>query len=277
MNIIEACIGVLNTGQPAAKASLARQTATAWREGQFTLLPADSAILPLRPARPERPALCPPSAMARRRLGSLGGRIALLHALAHIEFNAIDLAFDMVARFAFALPGVDLIRNAFVSDWLNVGDDEARHFTMVSDRLIALGSAYGDLPAHDGLWESAERTAGDLAARLAIAPLVLEARGLDVTPGMVTRLADAGDQASADILQMIYEDEVGHVACGARWFGHVCAAGGLDPQSHFQALVRMNFAGRLKPPFNRAARTCAGLPKTWYEPLEGHQFETSRV
>jgi uncharacterized ferritin-like protein (DUF455 family) len=218
---------------------------------------------PLRPARPQHPQLLPPRQMPKRRnFGSVASRIALLHALAHIELNAIDLAWDIVARFAASgMP------DAFFDDWVCVAADEARHFQLLSVRLDELGASYGDLPAHDGLWEAAIATAGDLLARLAVVPLVLEARGLDVTPAMIVRLDHAGDPQSAAILRLIYEQEIGHVAIGRRWFDFLCAADGLDPAPVFHDRVRRFFRGELKPPFNRAARDAAGFPAEYYEPL----------
>jgi uncharacterized ferritin-like protein (DUF455 family) len=218
---------------------------------------------PGRPARPERPALRRPGDMPKRRAsGSLANRIALLHALAHIELNAIDLACDMLARFATP----DLPR-AFCDDWLTVAGEEAKHFALLAERLAAFGAAYGDLPAHDGLWEAAESTAHDLLARLAVVPLVLEARGLDVTPSMIGNLERAGDAASAAVLRIIYEDEIGHVAIGWRWFRQVAAARGHDPETAWPALVRDHFRGRLKPPFNDEARAAAGLQAPLYRAL----------
>jgi uncharacterized ferritin-like protein (DUF455 family) len=209
--------------------------------------------------------LRPPRDMPRRRnFGAPSGRIALLHALAHIEFNAIDLAWDLVARFAG--PGLP---RAFFDDWVGVAAEEADHFALLSARLDALGAAYGALPAHDGLWEAAAATAHDLLARLAVVPLVLEARGLDVTPEMIVRLERAGDPDSAAILARIYQDEIGHVAVGVRWFKLICRERGLDPESTFHDRVGRYFTGALKPPFNRAARDRAGFPTAYYEKLAG--------
>jgi uncharacterized ferritin-like protein (DUF455 family) len=198
----------------------------------------------------------------RRNFGAPSGRVALLHALAHIELNAIDLAWDLVARFAAAgLP------RAFFDDWLGVAAEEAEHFALLASRLDALGSAYGALPAHDGLWEAAAATAHDLLARLAVVPLVLEARGLDVTPEMILRLERAGDPDSAAILAGIYQEEIGHVAVGVRWFELLCRERGLDPEAIFHDRVGRYFTGPLKPPFNREARDRAGFPAAYYEPL----------
>ncbi|MDA0340789.1 MAG: ferritin-like domain-containing protein, partial [Proteobacteria bacterium] len=220
-----------------------------------------------RPARPARPALRLPRDLPKRKISrDSTGRIALLHALAHIELNAIDLAWDMIARFA----GADLPR-AFFDDWVGVAVEESGHFALLDQRLAALGAEYGDLPAHDGLWAAAEATAHDLLARLAVVPLVLEARGLDVTPAMISRLRAVDDAPSADILEIIYRDEIGHVAVGKRWFDHVVAIRGLQPVATWQDLVRRYFKGGVKPPFNIAAREAAGFSAAFYGPL-GDEF-----
>lgn len=198
----------------------------------------------------------------RRNFGSRAGRTALLHALAHIELNAIDLAWDIVARFA-----ANGLPREFFDDWVGVAAEEAEHFLLLSARLADFAARYGDLPAHDGLWEAAAATAGDLLARLAVVPLVLEARGLDVTPAMAARLKRAGDPASAAVLQVIYEPEIGHVAVGRRWFDTLCHAQDLIPEQVFHDRVRRYFRGELKPPFNHAARDAAGFPAHYYEPL----------
>jgi uncharacterized ferritin-like protein (DUF455 family) len=190
--------------------------------------------------------------------GSERGRIAMLHALAHIEFTAIDLAFDLAGRFGAGFPP------AFVSDWLGVGADEAMHFALLDRRLRALGSCYGAMPAHDGLWEAAEATAHDALARLAVVPMVLEARGLDVTPATVGRFEGAGDARSAAILSRIYRDEIRHVAAGTHWFRIACEAQGFEPVSQWQRLVARHFRGAIKPPFNDSARLEAGLSRDFY-------------
>lgn len=259
---------MLAEGSADGKPALARATAAAWRDGALVPPAAGAGSLaPDRPARPDRPELKPPGQVPRRRLGTPAGRFALMHAVAHIEFNAIDLAFDMAARFSGDPRFTDSQRRAFISDWIAVGDDEARHFMLVREQLARLGGDYGDLPAHDGLWEAAVATADDLAGRLAVAPMVLEARGLDVTPGMIEKLQSVGDRESAAALEIIYTEEVAHVAAGRRWFEALCAAEGEDPEARFQALVRRYFKGDLKRPFNTPARERAGMPQDWYEPL----------
>jgi uncharacterized ferritin-like protein (DUF455 family) len=196
--------------------------------------------------------------MPKRPAGTPEGRIALLHAVAHIELNAIDLAWDMLCRFGSGMP------EAFARDWLSVAADEAKHFRLLSKRLTSLGSCYGALPAHDGLWAAAARTAHDLLARLAIVPLVLEARGLDVTPGMIARLQAAGDRRSARILKLIAREEIGHVRTGRVWFEAVARERGLEPKTAFAELVRLHHTGIVKPPFNIQARAAAGLSEDFY-------------
>ncbi len=258
----DAACAILRTAEPAEKARLADKIAATWRAGNLDAIGTEKP--PARPARPARPPLLPPASVPRRRINTApAGRIALLHAIAHIELNAIDLAWDVLARFG-ATPALP---HAFYDDWVSVAAEEAKHFRLLSDRLAELDAAYGDLPAHDGLWEAAESTAHDLAARLAVVPLVLEARGLDVTPQMTARLRKAGDHASADILQLIHDEEIGHVAIGRRWFDHCCRQSNRDPVSTFQELVRQHFRGSLKPPFNVASRDRAGLTANYYAPL----------
>ena len=241
-------------------ASLA--AAKAWEEGALAC-GGPYPTVPPRPARPARPELLQPGEMPKRRTGGDAGRIAMLHAVAHIEFNAIDLAWDLVARF-----GPQAGDRSYLDDWVRIGAEEAGHFAMIKARLQALGADYGDLPAHDGLWEAAEDTAEDLLARLAIVPLVLEARGLDVNPQMADRFRKAGDEESAALLDIILRDEVGHVSAGMRWFQAACANLGADPVEIFQEKVRTHFKGGLKPPFNEAARAQAGLLRAFYHNVE---------
>jgi uncharacterized ferritin-like protein (DUF455 family) len=253
-------VAILATADPAAKASASRRLADIWNAGELEV---GDAAPPPRPARPARPQLRPPKEMPKRRaFGSLAGRIALLHAIAHIELNAIDLAWDIIARFSR-----EPLPRGFFDDWVGVAAEEALHFELLAQRLADFGAHYGDLPAHDGLWESAAATADDLLARLAVVPLVLEARGLDVTPEMAATLDRVGDSQSAAVLRRIYRDEIGHVAVGVRWFDELCRARGLIPEETFRERVGRYFKGELKPPFNREARAAAGFPARYYEPL----------
>jgi len=260
LTLTAGAVAIIETSDPAAKAAASHRLAQIWRDGAIEI---GDTPPPLRPARPERPLLRPPKEMPKRRaFGSPAGRIALLHALAHIELNAIDLAWDIVARFRRAALPI-----AFFEDWVGVAAEEAYHFELLAMRLADLGAHYGDLPAHDGLWESAAATADDLLARLAVVPLVLEARGLDVTPEMAARLERVGDRESAALLRRIHRDEIAHVAAGVRWFDWLCDAHGLAPEKVFHERVRRCFKGQLKPPFNKSARAAAGFPTHYYEPL----------
>lgn len=257
VTLTDAACAVLGTAPAREKAALSRHAAQAWRTGTLEI---GGARPPDRPARPVRPELLPPSRMPKRRsAGSDATRVALLHALAHIELNAIDLAWDLVARFAEE----DLPR-VFFDEWVTVADEEGLHFELISGRLAALGAEYGDLPAHDGLWEAATETAHDLMARLAIVPMVLEARGLDVTPAMIRRFDSAGDTETADILRIVLRDEIGHVAVGKRWFDWLCHRTRNDSRYMWRNLVERHFRGVLKPPFNLEAREKAGFPPDFH-------------
>ena len=256
----QACRAVLLTADPREKALTARAAARAGRSGR--LGHSFDVAMPDTPPRPEQPLLVSPRDLPRRkRGGSDRARIAMLHAFAHIEYVAIDLAFDCAGRFGAGMP------RAFVDDWLGVGADEAMHFALLDRRLRALGSAYGALPAHDGLWEAADRTRDDLIARLAVVPMALEARGLDVTPATVERFHANGDVRSARILTRIFHDEIRHVAIGADWFRACCAETGIEPARLWRTLVFERFVGIVKPPFNDSARHAAGLTLDYYGTL----------
>lgn len=246
----------------AIKTGLAQETARRWHQRRLSLRSPLDPALPERPGRPEKPELVRPGHTEKRSLHTVPGRIAMLHALAHIELNAVDLALDIVARFAS-----EPVPHSFFDGWMQVAFEEAKHFNLVCDRLRALGADYGDLPAHDGLWQAAHSTRNDLTARLAVVPLILEARGLDVTPSLQDKMRETGDLDSAEVLRIIYEDEKGHVAIGAKWFRFLCARERKDPAKTFQALVRANFRGSLKAPFNDIARAEAGLTPSFYRAL----------
>ena len=231
---------------PHAKAAAVRALA------DLPIAAPDRVALPPQPGRPACPRLVHPGAVARRKLGSPAGRVALVHAVAHIEFNAINLALDAALRFS-GLP------DAFYVDWVSVAVDEARHFDMLADRLQQLGAAYGDLDAHNGLWEMAEKTADDCLQRMALVPRVLEARGLDVTPGMIERLQAVGDQATVACLEVILREEVRHVAIGTRWFRHLCAQRGLEADRTFFDLLAEHGVTVSSRQFNQPARSRAGF------------------
>lgn len=249
----------LSTADPHAKAMATRRVARDWRLGR--LEHRFDTTMPDRPARPAQPELLPPARMPRRRGGSQAAQIAMIHALAHIEFVAIDLALDMAGRFGANLPP------RFVSDWLKVAADEAMHFALLDRRLAQLGSFYGAMAAHDGLWEAAEETRDDVLARLALVPMVLEARGLDICPMTVARFEKVGDEATARIIRRILSDEVRHVAAGTHWFAEICESRGFAKVFHWQELIRARFRGQLKPPFNDSARESAGLTRDYYQSL----------
>jgi uncharacterized ferritin-like protein (DUF455 family) len=257
-------VEVLTCADAADKAALSRRHAAAWMAARKagTPIPVGRATPPDRPARPGQPELRAPRDVPRRRPGSPEGRIALLHAVAHIELNAVDLHWDIVARFADVPmpPG-------FYDDWVRAADEESKHFGLLCACLEAAGSRYGALPAHAGMWRAAEDTAGDLMARLAVVPMVLEARGLDVTPGMIEIFRKAGATQAVAALETIYAEEVGHVAYGSKWFHFLCGRADLDPKEVFHDLVRRYFHGPLKPPFNDEKRAEAGLPPDFYWPL----------
>jgi len=249
----QAALHWLAVPDPAAKAAGVSALALAWQAGELTLdsarpLVADRPI----PGRPAKPGLVSPHAVERRGMQTLAGRSALLHALAHIEFNAINLALDAIWRFA-GMP------DDYYRDWLQVAQEEALHFSLLAGHLQHLGYAYGDFPAHDGLWEMAARTEHDVLARIALVPRTLEARGLDATPPLRAKLAQAGDHAAAEILDIILRDEIGHVAIGNRWFAWLCAARGLEPVTTYRRLAREHRAPALRGPFNIEARRAAGF------------------
>ena len=212
------------------------------------------------PGRPPLPQLVDPAALPRRTPFTPEGRAALLHAVAHIEFNAINLALDAVWRF----PGLPA---AYSRDWIQVAAEEALHFTLLTGHLQSMGHAYGDFDAHDGLWAMTERTASDPLARMALVPRTLEARGLDATPPMQARLARAGDTRAAEILGIILRDEIGHVAIGNRWYRWLCARDGLDPVSTYDRLAQAHLAPRLRGPFNVEARLAAGFTQVEVDAL----------
>jgi uncharacterized ferritin-like protein (DUF455 family) len=252
------CIGVRDPGE---KVTLTREAATLWRAGRCSLNTSSHPEPIAVPGRPEKPELVHPSKVKRRKLTTPSGRAALLHALVHIEFNAINIAWDAVYRFR------DLPEN-YYSDWIGIAEDEALHYELLSRRLQEIGHEYGDFPAHNGLWEMTGKTADDVLLRMALVPRVLEARGLDVTPAMIERLQQAGDESSADILARILTDEIGHVLAGSRWFRHVCVQRELDPLKTFAAILQQHLPGHNTTPLNFAARRQAGFSREEIDMLD---------
>ncbi|WP_431358148.1 ferritin-like domain-containing protein [Sulfitobacter albidus] len=255
---------VLRTADGREKTALSRGFAAQWRaaraEGAEPRI--GRADPPLHPARPATPELLSPRDVPRRRPGTPEGRIALLHAVAHIELNAVDLHWDIIARFAHVKMPI-----GYYDDWVKAADEESKHFNLMCDCLEAAGSHYGALPAHAGMWRAAEDTVDDFMGRLAVVPMVLEARGLDVTPGMIEIFKRAKDTGAVDALETIYAEEVHHVAYGSKWFHFLCGRHDLDPTVQFHSLVRQYFHGALKPPFNEEKRAEAGIPPDFYWPL----------
>ena len=260
--LFDAAAQCLAVADPAEKVALTHRHAIAFARGELEL-PADAAPPEAirMPGRPPLPRLVHPREVPRRGLGSGAGRAAFVHAIAHIELNAIDLAWDAVYRFR-GLPA------DFYADWVQVADDEARHFTMLRARLRELGHDYGDFVAHNGLWQMTEKTAHDGLARMALVPRVLEARGLDVTPGMIERLRALGDMRTVEILETILREEVAHVAAGSRWYRWHCERAGVEPRTRFRELLQEYASGYLRGPFNIQARLLAGFDEDELASLE---------
>jgi uncharacterized ferritin-like protein (DUF455 family) len=260
-SIVCAAARCLVEPDPARKAEMTRQAAERWSAGHLRA-PAPPDWRPLdEPGRDARPVLVHPRDLPRRGLNDAAGRAALIHAVAHIELNAINLAWDAVQRF----PDMP---TAFHGDWIGVAAEEAYHFGLMAERLETLGYRYGDFAAHDGLWAMARRTAGDVLDRMALVPRVMEARGLDVTPGMIERFRAAGDDDTAERLGIILRDEVGHVAIGSRWFRHLCRQRGLEPDQTYLALLDRYLDGQVRCPLNRADRLRAGFDAAELDALE---------
>jgi uncharacterized ferritin-like protein (DUF455 family) len=266
MNLFDAVYHCLQLCDSSEKSAATRKLVKQWREKQLSLESHGDPQPIGDPGRPERPYLVAPRDLHRRSLHTPEGHAALIHSIAHIEFNAINLALDAVYRFR-DLP------EAFYDDWLRVADEEAYHFQLVRDHLRSLGYDYGDFDAHNGLWEMAQKTAHDPLVRMALVPRVLEARGLDVTPGIMKKLAAHGDQGAVGVLEIIFRDEVGHVEIGSRWFQYLCEQRNLEPKATFRGLfeeymgepVKGAAAGRL----HRDARLAAGFSEEELDYLEG--------
>ena len=264
MPLAQMAEAVLRTADGREKTALSHSFAAQWRAARAdgAVPEIGSANPPLHPARPARPELLSPRDVPRRRPGTPEGRIALMHAVAHIELNAVDLHWDIIARFTDVKMPI-----GYYDDWVKAADEESKHFNLMCDCLEAAGSFYGALPAHAGMWRAAEDTVDDFLGRLAVVPMVLEARGLDVTPGMIKIFKQAKEDQAVAALETIYAEEVHHVAYGSKWFHFLCGRHDIDPTQKFHALVRQYFHGQLKPPFNEEKRAEAGIPPDFYWPL----------
>ncbi|MCI0508052.1 MAG: ferritin-like domain-containing protein [Gammaproteobacteria bacterium] len=247
---------------PGEKVAETHRIVRCWREGQLTVQSSEPPESIEAAGRPAAPLLVHPRKLPRRSFHTAEGRAALLHAITHIEFNAINLALDAVYRFR-DLP------DGYYNDWLTVADEEARHFVLLRGRLRQLGHEYGEFEAHNGLWDMAVRTAHDVLIRMALVPRVMEARGLDVTPGMIERFAAIGDQQSAGVLRVILEEEVGHVQIGSRWFHYFCDQRQLPREKTYLDLMQQYAQGRIKPPLHKDARKAAGFTEQELQYLEG--------
>lgn len=260
-DLFSAAKAVLLTRDPESKCRGAATLANDWKAGRLALGADTTACEVTEPGRPSRPELVFPRDLPRRRAGTVQGRAALIHAVAHIEFNAINLALDAVCRF----PGLPA---GYYGDWIRVAAEEASHFRLLQDRLSALGFVYGDFAAHNGLWELALKTAGDPLHRMALVPRVMEARGLDVTPGMICRFRELGDSATAEALEVILAEEVGHVEAGTRWFRFLCNEQGLEPETTYFELMNRYLGDEIRCPLHLEARRQAGFTDSELTRLE---------
>jgi len=260
-NIFDAAYECLMSCQIDEKVTKTQSYAQAWRDNQFNLQNQQPPVPIPQAGQPSTLQLVSPKFVPKRKLQSPEGLAALLHAVAHIEFNAINLAWDAVYRFR------EMPRD-FYADWIQVADEEALHFSLIHEQLLAMGYEYGDLPAHNGLWEMAVETDMDVMVRMALVPRVLEARGLDATPKIMQKLQKLKQDKLVDILSIILRDEVGHVAIGTHWFNALCKQRGLEPQSTFRNLLNQYYRGKIRGPFNIEARLKAGFSQVELDALE---------
>ncbi|WP_232504046.1 ferritin-like domain-containing protein [Thiomicrospira microaerophila] len=269
INLFSAVLDCLMCDDLSQKVQLLDKLLFNWSERNFVFEPLNSIMRIADPGRPAKPELVPPKALPRRGIGSPEGHAALMHSIAHIEFNAINLALDAIYRFQ-AMP------YNYYQDWLGVAGEEAYHFQLIREHLDQLGYDYGDFPAHNGLWLTTYETDHDVLVRMAMVPRTLEARGLDVTPAMIKKLRAIGDRRGVEILKILLRDEIGHVAVGTRWYRYVCVQRGLNPFDEFQRLLGLYFHGNIRGPFNYDARREAGFSEQeieWLRSLEQQTFE----
>jgi len=245
---------------PAEKIKLTNQIREKWLEGQLVVDVSAAVDEQCPVGRPEKPELVALHKLPKRTVGSLKGHASMMHSFAHIEFNAINIAWDAVSRFT-KMP------EQYYDDWSRIAQEEAYHFTLINDYLLELGYEYGSFPAHNGLWEMVEQTRHDVLIRMALVPRVLEARGLDVTPDIIERFKHHGHDKAVEILNIIYNDEIGHVEVGSRWFNYLCEQRGLEPQNTFSALIEEYAVDKIRQPFNEIARKQAGFTEQEMEYL----------
>ena len=261
-NIFQAAHVCLMEPEPEQKIALTRQAQQAWLAGQLSFEGGDPPQTIEVPGRPVKPRLVAPRDLPRRAMSTVAGQAALIHSLCHIEFNAINLGWDAVYRFR------DMPAD-FYRDWISVAAEEAYHFSLLRDHLRQMGYDYGDFDAHNGLWEMAIKTDFDPLVRMALVPRVLEARGLDVTPAIMNKLTEVGDNKAVDILRIIHRDEVGHVEIGSRWFRYLCEQRNLVAEATFAQLIGQYMKGKLKGPFDKTARRQAGFSEAELDYLDG--------
>ncbi len=260
-NFFESALQCLLASDVAEKIAQVDRLQADWKQGGMDFSPLRQAADVVEAGRPERPERVSPRNLPRRRLGSPQGHAAMIHAIAHIEFNAINLACDALYRF----PGMP---EAYYADWLQVAVEECRHFELLQQRLYKLDHEYGDFPAHNGLWELAQQTRHDLLVRMALVPRVMEARGLDVTPDIISKFASIGDDETVAILHIILAEEIGHVEAGTRWYRYLCAQRNLDPEKTYFRLLQEYLKGKVHCPLHRQARLEAGFSETELARLE---------
>jgi len=262
-NVFDIASRCLQIADPDLKIQETDRAAQAWAAGELNIASETEPLAIGEPGRPSRPELVSTKQLRKRKAGSKEGHAALIHSITHIEFNAINLAWDAVYRFR-DMP------EQYYADWIKVAREEAYHFGLLRDHLREDGYDYGDFPAHNGLWEMAQQTAHDGMVRMALVPRVLEARGLDVTPGMIKRLKQQGDLRAVEILDIILRDEIGHVEIGTRWFRYYCEQRGLDSEKVFADLLSEYMHGAVRGPFHYAARQQAGFTEAEMNMLEGN-------
>lgn len=260
-SIFHAALSCIQESELKSKIELTNRFRELWLKQELNQNPTGEIIKIDAPGRPNKLMLVLPRALPKRKLHRPDGKAALLHAIAHIEFNAINLAWDAIYRF-------QNMPTEYYTDWLQIAYEEAKHFSLLNDYLNHLGYEYGDFPAHNGLWELAVKTDYDVLVRMALVPRIMEARGLDVTPGIISKFAQIGDDRAVEILNIILTEEQGHVYIGNKWFNMLCSDRRIDPLITFRMLINKHVNGQIKPPFSRESRIAAGFTEVELDMLE---------